>query len=483
MHFILEWFDTVDICRFDSSLCRKYRSQWLKLLQSPLVVLSNAPLWNDHLVKHDLLLRWLVTRKLRVREVVIPEFFSRSEPFYLTELLVRSGDRLQSVELVGQAGCLEFIHVTDNPSRTTEKISLWCPKLKTLTYTRIRHFRDSTFTALESCIYSASLQSLNMSHIFTEAPEAFGAIGQLVALTTLNVSHTHITDAVITQVLSKCKLVTELNLGSCTHITDITLNFIARNRPNMKNLNVSYIASTVVGISAVSEHCTQMTHFQMYGDITMESCNNISKNWLKLSHFSAAYLFGTQLPTICSGCKKLTYLDLSGGYAVDDTTLADIAQHCAGLTHLNVSHCGKISENGLFVIATKCHKLKAFHCERTTCARQCLSKQLITALCQNSGATLEELNFKYCAQFLYDVNLECIAAHCPNLSLLNISGGGKVTDVGVVAIVTRCPKLRELCVLSHSGVTQLTAKAIATHSRWIDKKAWYMKHQLYPHFP
>jgi hypothetical protein len=156
-----------------------------------------------------------------------------------------------------------------------------------------------------------------------------------------------------------------------------------------------------------------------------------------------------------AGARHLRTLHLSEIAAVglpQHQALSAVAECCAELRALHLlGVTGGGVAAGLLEVARCCTRLEALDLSATEGA---LSHEELGEILRLRGGMLRELHLLDCRS-LGDDTLECIAKHCPNLRLLDVSYCQRVGDAGLQCLAKAAPPLHTLLICGCSRVRLL----------------------------
>jgi hypothetical protein len=179
--------------------------------------------------------------------------------------------------------------------------------------------------------------------------------------------------------------------------------------------------------------------------------------------------------------KNLTELGLGLMNIITDATLVSIADNCNDLKIIDLSHCERITENGLIKIAKKCLKLEVMNISFNYMSDFCFRE--ISINCKNlKSINLDFCNlrkdssvieiFKNCLKLenvslshnieINDKHLIAISINCSSLKKLDVSFcSGNITDNGVIAISEHCVQLQTLIFTHNKNISDASLNAIS----------------------
>ena len=139
-----------------------------------------------------------------------------------------------------------------------------------------------------------------------------------------------------------------------------------------------------------------------------------------------------------------------------------------GLTDLDITDCGKVTDAGITAIASACGGLKRLVTVGVNRLTDASLRALAGARCRD---TLTELNLSgrfqvtnvglaqyYGVPRIGSAGIQALARHCTRLENLNFAGLSHINDIAIAALAQSCPALR---VLNISGCEQVTERSLA----------------------
>lgn len=167
-----------------------------------------------------------------------------------------------------------------------------------------------------------------------------------------------------------------------------------------------------------------------------------------------AYDFN-QIISLIKICPNIQAIDFQS-CLINDVQIEEIAKLCPKLTHINLSNCNFITDNGLISIAQNCNRLTHINLNYNLQ----LTDFSITAIADNCN----ELTFIELSQckFINDQSLMLLLECCPNITHLNLSSTS-ITNLFVNKLAQNCPNLTHLnlnnCInISNKALIKLTEK-------------------------
>jgi len=223
-----------------------------------------------------------------------------------------------------------------------------------------------------------------------------------------------------------------VQLGGSSRLTDRSLALLARNCPELEQLELQRCRNvTNGGILDLVTRCTKLNYLDLTGCPMVSSINIVRKH----THLS------------------LTYLDMSECSSLDDTGLSMIMLNCPLITHLYLRKCTGVTDAGVRSIALYCpqvRELSLSDCPEVSDYGLCELAKL--------GPSLRYLSVSKCPQ-ISDAGLRQLVSHCYKMRYLNLRGCVSITDATVMSLSRSCTRLRSLdvgkCDVTDNGLRQL----------------------------
>ena len=226
------------------------------------------------------------------------------------------------------------------------------------------------------------LQKLNMAdvHQVLDTSFVFDLVGDgrglakenmLTKLHTIDLSDcNNITDHTIELLASRNDSLVDLSLAGCSLLTDRSIRSLtlcpitgeARGELLVR-LDLSYCSSiTPVAVDLISERCSRLQEISLKGlaRLSAKKVGRLCKRCPGIQALSLAHCKRVDDETIKSIVRELWLEELDVSYCgkITDDALASIAQGCGGLLRLDVSWCRKITELGLEDVVSSCSWLQ-----------------------------------------------------------------------------------------------------------------------------
>ncbi|KAM9724565.1 F-box/LRR-repeat protein 4 isoform 2-T3 [Menidia menidia] len=197
-----------------------------------------------------------------------------------------------------------------------------------------------------------ALQELNLSSCDRLHPQAFTHISKLPHLRRLVLYRTKIEQTAILSILTFCTELKHLNLGSCVRIEDydVVASMLAARSRSLRSLDMWRCRNlTDRGLTELVSGCRMLEELDLGWCPTLQSSTGcfqqLARNLPRLRK-----LFLTANRTVCDSdieelaacCPSLQHLDILGTRLVSAGSLKKLLQSCPGLLLLDVSFCSQI---------------------------------------------------------------------------------------------------------------------------------------------
>ncbi|CAB3982494.1 F-box LRR-repeat 2 [Paramuricea clavata] len=216
----------------------------------------------------------------------------------------------------------------------------------------------------------------------------------------------HITDKSLEYIARNCSELRYLHIRECPMITDEGIRSIAKRCHFLDDLHLE--RQTLVNNDccyAIRDHLHYMTSLGLIDtcvtdlgiDVITTSAENLRALRIGENCFRPQNIKGVCLNSIAQKCNRLEKLHVFS-IKMDDTNLVPLCQNLAELRELHLGACGRVSRTGIQELTEKCGKLT-------------------------------ELRLYGCPSFR-DCHLDIMASKMPELRRLEIFGCNKITEDG-----------------------------------------------------
>ncbi|XP_057870554.1 uncharacterized protein LOC131077147 isoform X2 [Cryptomeria japonica] len=354
--------------------------------------------------------------------------------------IARSGLQLRALSIQGQMAL---------PTEAIIQLGKSCENsLRSLNCSRIHLLRDEDLATIAEAFpnleqldisYTAALRPLHDVSITDAGIEALA--GQLQCLKILNVSGNYfLSDAALFALSWGCRHLQELILFDCPLISDIGLEMIASQCPQLTSLAVNggRISQSAIKsfASTTSLQCLDLSLLHISDELLLSLAE------LKLTRLILARCKGMTLAGILGLsrlCPNLVHLNLEGAHCLTDEIMEVIVQRLPNLTYLCLNYCSLLTDSTFFCLLKNCKNLVELEMESTGLGWGMNSSMAPGQKC----CKLQSLKIAW-NKPVGDVTLKCIAILCPRLVSLDVSHCLLVTDNGLRAISKGCLELKKL---------------------------------------
>uniref|UniRef100_A0A8C3A6J0 F-box and leucine-rich repeat protein 13 n=1 Tax=Cyclopterus lumpus TaxID=8103 RepID=A0A8C3A6J0_CYCLU len=278
----------------------------------------------------------------------------------------------------------------------------------------------------------------------------------------LNLSCTLITNKTLRELSRNCLNLQYLSLAYCYRFTDKGFMYLTTGNGchNLVHLNLSGCTQmTVNGFRYISAGCPSLKEIVINDMPTLsDSCVLVCINGTISMFFLVVVLYpmvsdtGIQYLTEGSSSTKLRELNVSYCSLITDTSVMRIAQRLCKLYHLNLSYCERLTDMSLeWVSGSSICSLDISGCN----IQDQKYNTIQLALVENS-LDLEHVDVSHCGA-LSDSAIRAVSFYCRGLVTLRMSGCPKMTDMAVQYLTSGSQYLRELDV---SGCVLLTDRSL-----------------------
>ena len=148
---------------------------------------------------------------------------------------------------------------------------------------------------------------------------------------------------------------------------------------------------------------------------------------------------------IFEGCRQVEELDLSHCSKLSDHEVKVMAEKCNVIRVLNLKECKQVSDVGILAVSQGCGGLEELDLSRSELQFKITDVSLL-AMGERS-AVLRKLNLNGC-EMVTDAGLSWLAKGCAGLEWLDLTNCSKVTNGGLRCIGEGCPDL-SYCILAN----------------------------------
>ncbi|KAI4381992.1 hypothetical protein MLD38_008006 [Melastoma candidum] len=228
------------------------------------------------------------------------------------------------------------------------------------------------------------------------------------------------------ELLMNCREIEVLDLKGASFLSDDRVAGLCRVLGNLISVDFSECRGLTDGIlHSLARHCPLLREVRMDGLVAV---GRADKSELQMDPST-----NNGNPNIGVNC-MLNFLSLAKASSLNDHFLKDISHMFLNLQHLDISNCGKITEESLSTILNGCGKI--LHLDISLCPG-----------IVNFPPDMDDLNLEVLVA--QGVGFDCtdlgvIARRCPRLRRIDLKSCRKVTTPGVKQLVSSCKLLREV---------------------------------------
>ncbi|XP_067136370.1 putative RNA-binding protein EEED8.10 [Centruroides vittatus] len=312
----------------------------------------------------------------------------------LSSLLKKCSSHLKILDLYSASHVLDY--------RALEIIAQFCPNLEVINMSGVKATNVSIHqlakkcpnlkkVILQRCLeigengiwwllhLCKSLEYLDVTENIRLTGQCFHMAGSKIQTVILN-GCSKLSPVGFSKIATKCSHLSSLHLNNCSQLTDGALELLCQSLRDLKTL---YLEGSFRKLTASGLH-------------HIGRLSNLEE--LSLAHNYA--VDDDVVYSICHGCRKIRFLNLSECYhGITDASLSALS-NCNYLKTLYISYLDKITNEGVSAIARQ-GQLETLHCRG----------------CPNLG----------------DTGFVTLAVLCPDLKLLDVSGCILVTNITVQA--------------------------------------------------
>ncbi|XP_065829273.1 F-box and leucine-rich repeat protein 13-like [Oscarella lobularis] len=239
----------------------------------------------------------------------------------LTDHALKALGGCRNIRVLNVADCLRL---TDSGVRHVIEGSSG-PKLREVNLTNCLRVSDVTLLRLAQRCHRLTYASFCFCEHITDA--GVELLGSLTSLISLDLTGCHIGDQAIATIGQASADFKDLNIAECTQITDIGLQKLCTNCPNLESLDVSNCYNLTDGAVQTLAFCCRM---------------------LRTFRFAGCHQLTDQaIQSISGGCHYLTEIDLSGCDKITDKSLVKyLRKGCRQLRFLTMLGCRGITKIG-----------------------------------------------------------------------------------------------------------------------------------------
>ncbi|CAK8675999.1 unnamed protein product [Clavelina lepadiformis] len=265
-----------------------------------------------------------------------------------------------------------------------------------------------------------------------------------------------VNDKVVIKCLQKCRpYLVHLNLRQCYSVHWPTFKIIAECR-NLQDLNLSECKGVNDEIMrTIAEGCPTLLYLNLsHCDVTDGTLRNLARCCLNLQYLSLAYCKkfsdrGLHYLASGKGCKKLTYLDISGCIQITAQGFKHISHGCTNLQSVFLNDMHSLTDTCVTNLVERCTNIRAL----SLLGSPNLSDQAFKAIAQNKK--IQKLRIEG-NQIISDNTFKTFGKLCPYLCHLYVVDCQKLTDM----ILKALSPLRNIVVLNLADCVRISDSGV-----------------------
>ncbi|EQC31385.1 hypothetical protein SDRG_10986 [Saprolegnia diclina VS20] len=276
-----------------------------------------------------------------------------------------------------------------------------------LDVSKCRNVTDAGITDVADCKHEMELTYFAFGHCLQVQSMAFFAFETsktLGVLETLDIPSLDLDETSVSWLVGGCRRLKKLNLAHCLQINDFCLLLLAQ--------------------------CTRLRWLSLNGcsRVTSKGLTNLFSKENSDTHATQRHV------------SLLEYLNVRNCYEINNDGLGAIGGACTDLQHLNLQGLSHVSDAGIMTVAKLCTQLR----------------HLVLSGCRNE--------LFYGRPDIGDETLAIVSKLCRRMTILDVTGGPRVTTHGVMLVAANCHNLLELYV-GDTVIDDAAVIAVARHCR------------------
>jgi len=185
----------------------------------------------------------------------------------------------------------------------------------------------------------------------------------------LNVSDCKADEGVIEELISSCKSLEKLSLGSLEQIRVNVLKHL--NHQQLQTLDLNTFKGLDLGMTKSILSCKTLTEISFFTNWYLSHASvqylveNLSSDIKKVSFSGVHSLTDEHVKTLVKRCKKITALEIGGCPNITEDSLTSIVEHSKQMVELDVSgrNLGLLSVQRIFLKVKSLPNLKVLNCQ------------------------------------------------------------------------------------------------------------------------
>jgi hypothetical protein len=471
-----------DVVRLESAFCGgEWLQQALSLPHGQHITLTVNPQLCCQNSKP--VLRWAVTKNVRLNGIHIDEHLSSSDQLLLA-FLTASGTAIRSISChIDCRNGLSTLFDVANQCLNTEKLAI----------TQFPYYRLHPRIYTAAVMYPAIIGNYDDDDLWWERNLSALTVG-LQWLTHSSLVDVWLSAEGLATALSHCRHLIELEirdecqgiplevaiptLASLTivslYVFDTTLSAIGHMCGQLETLRVfesilyhdsSFFPVTDAGVRTVLLGCPLLreTDVEYAAGVSTELRVELARrrDFTTLRVGDWSQMSDSLLQGVLTVSPNLTEVDFTRCSWLTDTALAVCApHHCPLISTIILSECPNVTDSGVRAFVSVLTRLRVLHCLK--CPH--LGEETVFTATEYCPL-LEELS---CPANTSDAAVIRLAESCPNLNVLIFARTEALWDDGLVALATHCVKLKELYLYDCPNITMLGVRALVENCPLLD---------------
>ena len=259
-------------------------------------------------------------------------------------------------------------------------------------------------------------------------------------------AHQHLNDQSLFHLFKNCKLLQEVIIFNCDHITIQGIASALRERPTLTSLSFSddqtFTSCFIDSLLCLkSLTCLDLSFISVSDNLLSSiAIQGLPLTRLVLRNCTGYGYHG--IFSLLSKCKCIQHLNLQDAHFLNDQHVVDLSLFLGHLLSINLSKCSMLTHLSLFALVKNCPSLSEIKMNYTSIGKQCV---------ENSNSLFDfvvnpRLKSLYLSHnsWLRDENLILFASIFPNLQLIDLSYCDNISDNSICQVLNRWSKIRHL---------------------------------------
>lgn len=372
-------------------------------------------------------LKWMNRRELKLRNFTVDSKVKKVEKIRETSSIFSGLVDLDIITSAGRECLCELFNVISNSSlrslricrRGSDPSSHWAENDLHLLFAKQNTLQKVTLCEEEDLLSDHTLAQIGQHCLMLQELRVACELAQY-------------DNAVVTQLLSRCKSLTVLSLHGQS-VRDDTLCLIAVHCRQLQTLHVSHSPSiTDVGLIAVEKHCSQLTALDIIGcsGVTAKGVVLCGEYCTQLTSFSAFFCNAEDcIVSFFAQVKNITHF--SGVVQ----NVHSCTRYWRSMVTLQL-HSSNLNDAAIYGIVRHCRALMVLRVNRNT--------------------------------LLTDASLFLVALNLPHIECLAVDGCTGIGDDGIEALAQNCKSLRCFTIGHNDNITGRSVRKLALLCRHLD---------------